>query len=75
MSFFPKKNSTLLIKRDTLYKNVISKLSVSNRITYCESLLYRTEKDLSFSTCSITKKRLKKLVEATKIEVKNLKRM
>ncbi len=57
---------------DQLYKNVISKLPISNRIKYCESLMYRTKEDISNSNCRFTKRKLKKLLKVTEMELQEL---
>ncbi len=73
MALFKKKHSLKLIDADDLYKNVISKLPITNRISYCESLIYRSERDVCKSNCRIKKRKIKKLLQAAKIEIKKLK--
>ncbi len=73
MYFFKKSPSNLLVKIDYLYKNVISNLPISNRVSYCESLIYRTNKDLSHTKCPIKKRRLNRLLKAAETEIKKLK--
>jgi len=57
---------------DKLYGRVISKLPDANRIDYCESLVYRTEKDVAETRCKVKKRKLKKLLHAARLERKNL---
>ncbi len=54
---------------DILYRNTVSKLPVSNRIKYCESLIHRTKDDISNANCAVQKRKLKKLLKAAKIEI------
>ncbi len=72
MFLFRKNTPKSLSHLDHLFKNVISKLPVANQIKYCESLMYRTKEDISNSTCRLQKRRLNKLLQATKNELKNL---
>ena len=67
----PKKS---LICIDNLYDTVISKLPIENRIKYCESLIYRTTEDLSKSKCISKTRKLTKLLDAAKKELKKLKK-
>ncbi len=71
--FSSKKNSPKpLIQLDHLYKKIISKFDDSNRIDYCESLIYRTQKDLSDTRCRMKRRKLKRLLKAAKLEIKKL---
>lgn len=72
MFLFKRNSPNSLINLDQLYKNVISKLPIANRIKYCESLMYRTTEDISNSKCRFTKRKLKKLLKATEIELRKL---
>jgi hypothetical protein len=72
MFLFKRNSPNSLINVDQLYKNVISKLPIVNRIKYCESLMYRTTEDISNSKYRFTKRKLKKLLKATEIELKKL---
>ena len=72
MFSFYKRSPKSLICADSLYKSVISKLPSDNRIKYCESLIYRTSEDLSNSKCIFKKRKLTKLLEAAKGELKDL---
>lgn len=72
MYFFKKRPSKLLVKIDALYKSVISKLPMSNRINYCESLIYRTNKDLLNTKCRLKKRKLRQLLKAAETEIKIL---
>lgn len=72
MFLFRKSSPNQLIYSDHLYKNVISKLPITNRIKYCESLIYRTTEDISNSKYWLQKRKLKKLLQAAKDELKNL---
>ncbi|WP_299438095.1 hypothetical protein [uncultured Aquimarina sp.] len=72
MSLFKKNHRTLLMKKDDLYETIISKLPIQNRKNYCESLIFRTQQDLTNPECQIQKKELKKLLKAAEIELKNL---
>ncbi len=60
-----------MVHLDQLYKNVILKLPVSNRIKYCESLIYRINDDISNTKCRFKKRKLKKLLKAAEYELKN----
>ncbi len=73
MYLFKKNPSNLLLRIDLLYNSVISKLPVSNRINYCESLIYRTSKDIRDTKCRLKKRKLKRLLKAAKTEIKELK--
>ncbi|GGX06515.1 hypothetical protein GCM10007384_05280 [Aquimarina muelleri] len=68
----PKKTLTCI---DNLYNSTISKLPTENRIRYCESLIYRTTEDLSNSKCVMQKKKLNKILDAAKKELKKLKKL
>lgn len=74
MSFFRKYPTTSLMKKDNLYKTVISKLPIQNRIYYCESLVYRIQKDFINSTCQLRKKELKTVLKLAEIELKYLRK-
>lgn len=64
-----KKAPKPLHKIDYIYKNVIYTFSKPNRAEYCESLIYRTQKDLLHTTSYIKKRKLKKLIKAAKSEL------
>jgi len=74
MSFFRKHPTASLMKKDNLYKTVISKLPIQNRIYYCESLIYRIQKDLLNSTCQLQKKELKTISKLAETELKHLRK-
>ncbi len=65
----PKKNLTHF---DNLYKDVISKLPIENRIKYCESLIYRISEDISNSNNILKKRKLKRLLNTAKNELKKM---
>ncbi|AXT53166.1 hypothetical protein D1818_20910 [Aquimarina sp. BL5] len=75
MYLFKKKRTPLLTKRDELYKTIISKLPIQNRIDYCESLICRIQLDLLKSECRIQKRKFKKILKAAKTEINNLKKL
>ena len=64
------KNS--LIGVDDLYKNIVSKMSYNDKINYCESLIFRTKKDIKLCKCKIRKIKLIQLLEASIFELKKL---
>ncbi len=72
MFLFKRTPPSSLIDIDNLYQDVISKLPISNRIKYCESLIYRTTEDISTCNCRLQKRTLKKLLNASKFELKKL---
>ncbi len=74
MFLFYKSPKKSLIRKDDLYDKIISKLPTENRIKYCESLIYRTTEDLSKSKCTTKKRKLTKLLDAAKNELKKLKK-
>jgi len=57
---------------DYIYKTIIYTFSKANRLEYCKSLIYRTQKDLLYTKSYIKKRKLKKLIKAAKSEVKRL---
>lgn len=73
MSSPNKTNTGLLSKTDSFYKNVISQFPVVNRVSYCESLIYRIQEDLT-SACKQKRRSLKKQLKAAKIELKTIKK-
>ena len=64
------KNS--LVQTDDLYRSVVSKLPIKQRSEYCKSLIHRTVEDLSFAKCKQKRKRLKKLLNVARKELKKL---
>ncbi len=72
MFSFKKNSPKTLMQIDDLYYKVISKLPDANRIHYCESLIYRTQKDVLDTKCPITRRKLKRLLKAAKSEMKKL---
>lgn len=71
--FFHKKNLPKELSQiDNLYGKVISKFPAASRIDYCESLIYRTQNDLTNTKCRIKKMKLKRLLKAAKTERKSL---
>ncbi len=73
MFSFKKNSPKTLMQIDDLYHKVISKFPDANRMHYCESLIYRTQKDLSATSCFIKKRKLKTLLKAAISEMKKIK--
>ncbi|MGB5822087.1 MAG: hypothetical protein WBG90_21575 [Saonia sp.] len=67
-------NNTIgpLAKIDSFYKSIISQFPVGNRISYCESLIYRTQEDLRHIDCGQKKRMLKKRLKAAQIELEKI---
>ncbi len=72
MLSFKNNSKKTLMEIDPLYRKVISKLPNPNRISYCESLIYRSKKDLLSTKCNIKKRKLKNLLKATQHEIKRI---
>ncbi len=72
MFSFKKNSKKTLAEIDSLYNTVISKLPNPNRIHYCESLIYRSKKDVLSTKCRIKRRKLKQLLKAATDEIKKL---
>ncbi len=72
MSLFGQKSTSSLVHLDPLYKNVISKLPITNRIRYCKSFIYRIKDDILNTKCKSEKRKLKNILNAVESELKIL---
>ena len=70
--YFIKNFRGSLVHLDKLYKSTVSKCPVIIRIGYCQSLIYRTKEDLAKSKCTVEKRKLKRLLKATRAELLKL---
>lgn len=61
-----------LIEVDEFYRNIVSKMSLNDKINYCESLIFRTMEDLKRCNCKLQKIKLKQLLKASTFELKKL---
>ena len=60
---------------DPLYRDIIKGRTLSERLEYCQSLLFRIQSDLSRKQSSPVKKKLKLQYKATVQEIRSLQKL
>ncbi len=73
----PFRSKNILLKKsleeiDELYKTIVCTMSYSHRKEYCESLIFRTIKDLDCCQCKLKSIKLRQLLKATISELEKL---
>ncbi len=61
-----------LIDLDELYRDVVIYLSVQNRLKYCHNLIENCKLDIKITNSKAEVRRLNKVIQAAKQEIKNL---
>ncbi len=60
---------------DEFYNNIILQLPDNEKISYCESLVFRAQEDSKQCTCKLKRLRLKQLLRASTLELKRLEKL
>ncbi|WP_299671928.1 hypothetical protein [uncultured Polaribacter sp.] len=68
------KSNRTLKELDHFYKDIVCQLSKEERKVYCENLIGRLQEDLKVATTKVELNKIKKYIDATKKELKVLKK-